>query len=99
MSAVKQSFHNADYKDLVNQLQGRGGISGRSPDWSGPGVDCEVLKPGARGRRKGKVRIKVSLEFCPDEPDIAEIPASNQSEVSKSESLLNDIRKTMNHNV
>lgn len=31
----------------------------------GEGIDCEILRPDARGWQKGKVRF--SLEFCPDE--------------------------------
>lgn len=30
-------------------------------------IDCEVLRLGAKGWQKGKVRI--SLEFCPDLPE------------------------------
>ncbi len=35
--------------------------------WYVESVDCEVLKPGAKRWQKGKVRI--TLEFCPDEPE------------------------------
>jgi hypothetical protein len=31
------------------------------------GIDCEVLKVGAQSWQKGKIRLKVSLEFIPDE--------------------------------
>ena len=31
------------------------------------GIDCEILRLGARGWKKGKVRICV--EFCPEEPE------------------------------
>ncbi|MEM9925728.1 MAG: KGK domain-containing protein [Cyanobacteria bacterium P01_D01_bin.50] len=31
------------------------------------GIDCEILKLGARGWKKGKVRICV--EFCAEEPE------------------------------
>lgn len=57
--------------------------------WFTDGVDCEILKLGAEGWQKGKVRIKlkVSLEFCPDEPEIAQ-----------PESPLDDIRRMMKEN-
>ncbi|MBD2306265.1 hypothetical protein H6G17_12150 [Chroococcidiopsis sp. FACHB-1243] len=44
-------------------------------DWFENGVNCEVLKIGSQGWRKGKVKIniQVSLEFCPDEPEIEQI--------------------------
>lgn len=35
--------------------------------WEFEGVKCEVLKPGGNWQ-KGKVRMKITLEFCPDEP-------------------------------
>lgn len=35
--------------------------------WLDEGQSCEILKPGAKYWQKGKVRI--SLEFCPDEPE------------------------------
>lgn len=49
------------------------------------GIDGEVLRIGAKGWQKGKWRIKVSLEFSPDEP-----------EISQPESPLDDIRQMMN---
>jgi len=47
---------------------------------------------------KGKLRIIVSLEFCPDEPEVAETPARNKPEIASSESPLDDIRQMMNEN-
>lgn len=37
--------------------------------WAGEGVPCEILQLGAKGWRKGKVRMRIELEFCPDEPE------------------------------
>ncbi|MGJ5672617.1 MAG: KGK domain-containing protein [Nostochopsis sp.] len=55
--------------------------------WLDDGVDCEMLKIGANGWQKGKVKIKlqISVEFCPDEPEIAQ-----------PESSLDDIRRRIN---
>ncbi len=50
--------------------------------WCLNGVECEVLTPN-KIWRKGKV--KISLEFIPDEPEMNEI-----------ESPLDDIRQSMN---
>ena len=44
------------------------------------GIDCEVLRLGAKGWQKGKVRI--NLEFCSNQP-------------SQPESPLDDIRQTL----
>jgi hypothetical protein len=40
--------------------------------WFGDGIDCEVLQIGAKGWQKGKIKITVNVEFCPDEPEISE---------------------------
>lgn len=53
--------------------------------WLDEGLDCEVLRLGAKKWQKGKLRIKVVAEFCPDEPEEIE-----------SNSPLDDIRKTIN---
>ena len=55
--------------------------------WFDEGGECEVLRPGPQGWQKGKIRIKVKvdLEFCLDEPEIAQ-----------AESPLDDIRQMLN---
>ncbi|MGK7932772.1 MAG: KGK domain-containing protein [Microcystaceae cyanobacterium] len=50
--------------------------------WIDEGLECEVLNLGANQWKKGKVRIKVTVEFCPDE-----------SEIIEPESPLDDIRR------
>jgi hypothetical protein len=49
------------------------------------GIECEILKVGNNDWQQGKVRIKVALEFCPDEPEMTEL-----------ESPLDDIRRRLN---
>lgn len=39
--------------------------------WLEDGIECEILQFGATSWRKGKVRLKIELEFCPEEPDIS----------------------------
>lgn len=51
-------------------------------EWFDEGISCEILKPGARSWCKGKVKVKVCLEFCPDE-----------FENGQSKSSLDDIRQ------
>lgn len=62
--------------------------------WLGEGADCETLKFGSQGWQKGKVRIKVSVEFCPDEPEIEETPTTE--EIPQPESPLDDLRQMIN---
>lgn len=61
--------------------------------WFGEGIDCEILRLGARGWQKGKARIRVSLDFYPDEPEIPEVLESDELENSQSKSLLDDVRQ------
>ncbi|MDJ0690974.1 MAG: KGK domain-containing protein [Xenococcaceae cyanobacterium MO_188.B32] len=56
-----------------------------NPAWFEEGVDFQILRAGSQGWEKGKMKIKVTLEFCLDEPEKVE-----------SESPLDDIRKTLN---
>lgn len=61
--------------------------------WFGEGIDCKTLKPGARSWRRGKVRI--SLEFEPEELEVTETPESSDSKASITSSPLDDIRHMM----
>lgn len=64
--------------------------------WAGDGVRAEVLKYGAKGWQKGKVRL--TIEFIPDEPETEEAPASDRAESNQPESPLDDLRKILNEN-
>jgi len=57
------------------------------------GIPCEILKLRSEGWQKGTVRInlEVSIEFCPDEPEIEVIP-----EIKEPESPLDDLRRMIN---
>jgi KGK domain len=62
--------------------------------WLEEGVDCETLKFGAKSWQKGKVRLKVSVEFCPNEPEIDETLATEEPQ--QPESPLDDLRQMIN---
>ena len=55
--------------------------------WLVEGIDCEILQLGAKKWQKGKVRLKINLEFSAEEP-----------EVSQPESPLDDIRQMTSEN-
>lgn len=55
--------------------------------WFTEGKNCEILKIGAKGWQKGKIRLRVILEFEPEEP-----------ETNEPESPLDDLRRMMNDN-
>ena len=54
------------------------------------GTDAEILEPSAKGWKKGKIRMRVVLEFCPEESE------EEQPEIESSTSPLDDIRQTIN---
>ena len=69
-------------------------------NWFGQGIDCEILRVGANGWKKGKIKLKlnVTIELCPDEPEVEQTPENNNSETSKPESPLDDLRRQLlNH--
>jgi hypothetical protein len=59
-------------KILQNSSQGE--LRVFSKDWFGDGINCEVLELGDTAWRKGRIKIKVSIEFQPDEPQSLESP-------------------------
>jgi len=95
--AVKKAFSNELAEELYTSLNSYGVsiepggyLVGNkfyryNNKWFDEGVDCEILKPAAKGWQPGKLRIKITLEFIPDEPEIIE-----------SESPLDDLRRMIN---
>ncbi|MEG4085299.1 MULTISPECIES: KGK domain-containing protein [unclassified Microcoleus] len=65
--------------------------------WFGEGIDCEILRVGAQGWQKGKIRLKlnVTIEFCQEKPEVEETPENNESETSQPESPLDDLRRQL----
>lgn len=95
--ALNSVFENnpvilAQYETLKNhQLK----FSFQPAYWYGSGKDAELLNPGSQGWKKGKIKIRITLEFCPDEPEGEETPATHQPETSEPESPLDEIRRMM----
>lgn len=49
--------------------------SGAKIDYAGDviapnGIHCEILRIGSKGWQKGRIRVKVTLEFIPDDPEM-----------------------------
>jgi hypothetical protein len=97
IKSVQEALRKSGLNALRNNLNSRGGIPGDLTQWYIQGVDCELLKPG-KGWKKGKIKINISLEFSPDEPEIEEIPVNNQVNTNQPESPLDDIRRAINQN-
>lgn len=72
------------------------------------GLEGEALKFGADGWQKGKIRFRVIVEFCPEEPEedtekieeTGDSEASEESEINQVEvsnfDSLDDLRKELN---
>lgn len=88
---VKEAFQITGHDTLINKLANRGGIPFDRTNWFTQGVDCEILRPDSKGWQKGKIRIKISLEFSPD--DIEESFESIESVDEGLVSSLDDIRQ------
>ncbi|PSB04739.1 KGK domain-containing protein [Merismopedia glauca] len=54
------------------------------------GTSCQILRVGSPDWVKGKIRVKLQLEFVPDEPEIKEVRTTNTHE-----SPLDDLRRAI----
>ena len=90
-SALTNVFR--DNNDVANTISQnlRSTLGTLDCTWFDKGIDCELLGPGYQSWQKGKLRIKITVAFEPDEPFVTQIMASNQTE-----SPLDDIRRTFN---
>jgi hypothetical protein len=80
-NALNVSFNNKIKHELVEQLNSHGINTlnqtnpkghvtvNKSDIWFDDGADCRILRVGADGWKKGRVKINVSVEFVPDEPE------------------------------
>lgn len=106
--AVNQSF-GSDIGSVLSSQLSRQGVSidqqillpsGNNKDymrWFNEGIDCEILNLGFRSWKKGKVRIKFSVEFY-EEQEAVETPSSDEPDINEAESPLDDIRRLLNEN-
>ena len=83
-------------KEAIRQQESqRGRWAEQDEDWFNEGTNCEILKIGSKGWKTGKVRIKISLEFCPNE-SVNEEEYFNEKLVHiQEDSPLDDIRQAM----
>ena len=92
--AFRANCFNKIQNDLISQ--GKGSISPLSnKEWSSltkEGIDGEILGATTKGWKKGKVRIKVILEFCPE--DLEDLD-NDETFAAQPKSPLDDIRKTI----
>jgi KGK domain len=77
-----QIFHSQLKNKSVN-------ISDKVQGKWGQGIECETLRPGDPAWRNGKIKLCLSLEFTPDEPE---------EEMESIESPLDEIRQMLDDN-
>lgn len=66
--------------------------------WLGEGISCEVLRLGSRAWKTGKIRIRISVDFYPDEPEIELDSGSNNNQAEPViEFPLDDVRKSISN--
>ena len=73
-----RTFRSGELSDAIESYvkQAIADWSEDKKDWfTDRGIDCEALRFGSKGWQKGRIRL--SLEFCPDEPEMPALSASN----------------------
>lgn len=88
-----RTFTVSEFITAMMQIhkQKGGELTEGKENWFSEGIDCKMLKPGAKSWQRGKVRI--SLEFEPEELEITEISENGDSKATKVSSPLDDIRQ------
>ncbi|MBW4547236.1 MAG: hypothetical protein KME25_22780 [Symplocastrum torsivum CPER-KK1] len=79
---------------IDNAILAPKGVNEPYARWFTDGIDCEMLQLGSKSWQKGKVRIKVSVEFYVEEDSEQQLIES--SEIELPESPLDDLRQMMN---
>lgn len=75
---------------------GRSTTITRSQDWLQDGIDCQVLRLGSPAWQTGKIRIRISVDFYPDEPEIELDSGSNNNQAEPVIGFpLDDVRKSI----
>lgn len=90
MKQLNNLFTNSVLNNLSEHLKQAGlGTPPNHVNWNNS-VNAEILEPRSGVWKKGKLRMRIILEFCPDEPE--QIKIDNTQENSSS---LDDIRQTL----
>jgi hypothetical protein len=72
---VHYSFIHSGISSIIGYIQNHSVCNSYiNSNWFDRGQECEILKAGSPGWQKGKLKIKVTLEFIPYEPEVAKSP-------------------------
>ncbi|MBD2119436.1 KGK domain-containing protein [Trichocoleus sp. FACHB-262] len=95
LSKIQETFPHPGYQAFSTALNPKGGIPGSWRDWFSKGIDCEILRTDAKGWKKGKLRIRIAVEFCPDEAE--EVTEGIDLLNEQVKSSLDNIRQMQSH--
>lgn len=84
-TVVHGAFANAGITSISNYIHQNLNLQYGST-WFREGEECEILRASSSGWQKGKIKIKVTLEFIPDEPEEINSP-------------LDDVRQELNQSI
>ena len=79
---IQEAFRTHGIDSVTNKVS-ESSILNNIKIWFYQGEECEILRSGSPGWQKGKIKINVTLEFIPDEPQEVASP-------------LDDVRQEMN---
>ncbi|WP_414752885.1 KGK domain-containing protein [Anabaena sp. CCY 9910] len=100
ISKFLEAFRQINRSDLAYGLQQQFNENGiviqqqHSKIWFDEGLDCQILKIGSQGWKRGKVKFSISVDFYIEEE--AEMDNNAHSEISGTQSPLDDLRRMMN---
>jgi hypothetical protein len=77
-------------RELNAAMQSQSVLIHTQGEWFG-GIPCELLGTSGKGWEKGKIKMKVTVEFVPDIDEVPEIDRSDST--SNSNASLDDIRQ------
>ena len=68
---VERSFTCSGIQSMANYIASNSNFKNTNNigQWFYQGQECEILSAGSKGWLKGKIKINVTLEFIPDEPE------------------------------
>ena len=90
MELINKFLRQSVFYELAEDLSqaGLGTPPNYQDNWN-KSVEAEILEPQSGAWKKGKIRMRVILEFCPDEPEEIKDNASHNG------NSLDDIRQTI----
>jgi hypothetical protein len=78
----------------TDSILSKDGWNRNQEPWVTEGVQAKTLRYGAENWQEGKVRMRIIVEFCPNDPGAEEIAGPQELEsVSEPESPLDEIRR------